>query len=166
MGECLQLPGRALHHARRSVADRGDGDPAAQVDERVAVGIDDDAATGGLDEDRQRRPDTGRQRGELTLQQSPRARAGDLRADPAHLRQLRTADNPAGLFEGESHAISGSVGTAEGAATASQRGRLPGVDGRFGIASADIGPFRPLRSMPPQAHPEGASRGTSGRSTQ
>jgi hypothetical protein len=35
------------HHAGGGVADPGDGDARAQVDERVAVGVDDDTTAGG-----------------------------------------------------------------------------------------------------------------------
>ena len=52
VGEVGDLPLDRLDHARGGVADGGDGDAGAEVDELVAVDVDEDAAAGPLDVDR------------------------------------------------------------------------------------------------------------------
>ena len=78
VGEVGDLSLHRLDHPRRGVADRGDGDARAEVDQLVAVDVAQDAAAGLLDVDRQRRADAGRDRGDLAGLQRLRARAGDL----------------------------------------------------------------------------------------
>ena len=53
VGEPGDLLADPLHHARRGVARRHHGDARAEVDERVAVRVDQHAAAGGGDEHRQ-----------------------------------------------------------------------------------------------------------------
>jgi hypothetical protein len=86
-GDLLDDPAGDL---RRSVAHAGHGDAGPEVDQRVAVGVDQHAPAGGLDEDRQCRADTG---GDVFLppgQLRPRDRAGDLGDQAPLLRQPGT----------------------------------------------------------------------------
>ena len=60
VGEPGDLLTDPFHHAGRGVARRHDGDARAEVDERVTVGVDEDAAPGGGDEHREHMADTPR----------------------------------------------------------------------------------------------------------
>ncbi len=77
------------HDRRRGVADRHHGDARAQVDERVAVGVDDDASAGRLDEHRERRADPVGHRGLLAGEQRGGPRSGDVGDEAAFLGQGR-----------------------------------------------------------------------------
>jgi hypothetical protein len=77
VGELLDLGLDRVDHTRSAVADRSDCDAGAEVDQAVAVGVDDDAATGPHTEHRHRRADAGGDRGYLTRHQLLRTRSGN-----------------------------------------------------------------------------------------
>ncbi|OIQ76481.1 hypothetical protein GALL_418380 [mine drainage metagenome] len=88
MGEVLRLPGDGRDDGWGGVADRGDRDPGAEVDERVAVDVLDHAAAGALDVDRQARGDAGGDGRRTTCGQGDRPRSGYRRHDLPALRQV------------------------------------------------------------------------------
>ena len=67
------------------VADRGDPDAGAEVDELVAVDVDEDGAVRALDEHRKGRRDAARDRREPTLLEGLRLRSGNRGDDPPFL---------------------------------------------------------------------------------
>ena len=75
----------------RGVADRDHRDAGAEVDQRVAVDVDEHAAAGGVDEDRQRRADPVGDVRLLAVEPLERAGAGDLGDEAALLGQGRAA---------------------------------------------------------------------------
>ncbi len=97
VGERLHLGGHGLRDPRSTVADGGDRDPRAEVDQGVTVHVDDDAATGGHGVDRQGGADRLRDCGVLARLQGPRPRAGDLRDEAALLGQGRSAGGQRGV---------------------------------------------------------------------
>lgn len=83
MGEPLDGLGHPPDHRGGGVADRGDGDARAEVDQLVAVGVHDDAAAGLDDVGRQDRADPIGHAGRLPGRQLQRLRpryGGDQRA--------------------------------------------------------------------------------------
>ena len=98
--------------AGRGVADRRDSDAAAEVDELVAVGVDQDPAAGVHHVHRQRRTDARGHRGRLAGVQLLRARPRDGRpehpalldtGDDGHLARPGVAD---GRLQGVGHGVS------------------------------------------------------------
>ncbi len=77
VGELLQLAGHGFDHTRVAVADARHGDPGAEVDERVAVDVDEDATAGARCEDGHRGTDTGRDRGVFPGHELLGDRSGD-----------------------------------------------------------------------------------------
>ena len=75
----------------RGVADAGHGDAGGEVDQGVAVGVDEHAAAGRLDEDRQRGADAVGDVPVPALELLPGARAGDLGDESAFLGEGRAA---------------------------------------------------------------------------
>ena len=89
-GVC-ELRGLHLHppdYLRGARAHAGDGDARGKVDEVVAVDVDDDAAAGTVDEDRQGLAQPGWQGAVAPLLQFPRARAGQVGHEDAPLLRL------------------------------------------------------------------------------
>ena len=78
VGEALELRGRGGGDRGIRVADRGDTDARGEVDERIAVDIDDDAAVGAIDVDGHRARDARRNDREASLVQGSGVRTGDL----------------------------------------------------------------------------------------
>ena len=74
VGERLHLRGDGVDDPRVAVADRGHRDARAEVDQRVAVDVDDDAAAGGRGVDRHGRADRARDGRGLAGLQLARAR--------------------------------------------------------------------------------------------
>ena len=72
--------------------------PGTEVDQRVAVGVDDHAATGRLDEHGKRRADPVGDSSLLAGQQLGRARAGDFGDEAAFLREGRPAGEGLGSW--------------------------------------------------------------------
>ena len=70
-----ELRGRPFDDARGGVADRGDGDAGAEVDERVAVDIDEHPAPGGRGVDAGGAGEARRERGMAAGGEFARARA-------------------------------------------------------------------------------------------
>ena len=66
---CVDLRRDRLDDARVRVADAGHGDAGAEVDERVAVDVDEHAAAGRRGEDRHGRADAGGDGLRLALEQ-------------------------------------------------------------------------------------------------
>ena len=88
----------------RGVADARDRDAGGQVDQRVAVGVDEDATTGCLDEHGERGADAGSDVLGAPLEQRARARTGDLGHQPPFLGEPRAPGaDPSGCL---SHAVS------------------------------------------------------------
>lgn len=85
VGDLAQLSGGGLDDGRRRVTDRGHADARAQVDELIAVGIDQNGAVGPLDVDRQCRSDAHGHHGQASLVQRNALGAGDRRDDLALL---------------------------------------------------------------------------------
>ena len=85
---CSRIP---ADDAGRAVAHRRHGDPRAEVDQRVAVHVDEHAAAGGADEHREDMADPAGHGGLAAGQQLARARSGDLGDEAAHLGQARAA---------------------------------------------------------------------------
>ena len=85
----LRLHGRDDLGVR--VAERGHGDARAEVDERVAVGVDDDSAAGGDSLDRHGVTDAGGDGGGLAREQLLRAGPGDARDHAPLLRKRGSA---------------------------------------------------------------------------
>ena len=67
------------------VTDRGDPDAGTQIDELVAVDVDEDGAVGALDEHRKSRRDAARDDREPTLLEGLRLRTGNRGHDPPFL---------------------------------------------------------------------------------
>ena len=67
-----------LHHGRRRVSDGQHPDAAGEIDERVAVHVEDEPAVGALDDDVGRAAETGRRRGGASRDQIARAWTGNL----------------------------------------------------------------------------------------
>jgi hypothetical protein len=105
VGEGAQLRGDGLDDARVGVADAGHGDARAEVDDRVAVGVDDDAAPGRDDRNGDRGADA---RGDglgLACHELLRARAGDGGDETALLCE-RGASGDGGRGVDEGHGCS------------------------------------------------------------
>ena len=106
VGEVLHLRGDAVDDARGGVADGRHGDAGAEVDELVAVDVDEDAATGTLDVDRQAGGDAGGHGRRLAGLERGRLRAGDrglqepLLGDVAHASQYAVRPPPGGTRGG------------------------------------------------------------------
>jgi hypothetical protein len=95
VGEGAHLLGDPVDHLGCGVADAGDRDPRRQVDQRVAVDVDDHAAAGRGDEDRQRGADAGRHVLPAAGQRRQRDRPGDVGDEVPPLREARPAGGPA-----------------------------------------------------------------------
>ena len=91
VGEPLDLLGDGDDDLGCGVAHAGDRDAGAEVDQRVAVDVEQDPAAGTLDEDSERGADARRDGRRAAGRQLPRARARDLGDQPPSLRQTRTA---------------------------------------------------------------------------
>ena len=78
VGEVSGLPLDALHHQGMGIAHGRDGDAGAQVDEGVAIDIDDHAPARTLGEDGHGPAHSSRNGGRATGHQLPRSRAGEL----------------------------------------------------------------------------------------
>jgi hypothetical protein len=78
VGEARRLLGNRRGHERSARADIEDSDAGAEVDERIAVHIDDDAAAGALGKDGHRAADGGRHGRLPTLHEGPRTRPGNF----------------------------------------------------------------------------------------
>jgi hypothetical protein len=99
--EGVELGGDGLDDARVGVADAGHGDARAEVDDRVAVGVDDDAAPGRDDRDGDGGADALRDGDGLAGHELLRARAGDAGDEAALLREGGAADGGGrGIDEG------------------------------------------------------------------
>ena len=85
---CSRTP---LDDVRCGVAHPDHGDPRAEVDQRVAVDVDEHAAACALDEHRQDRADAGSDDGLAALHQRPRPRARDLGDEQAALGERGAA---------------------------------------------------------------------------
>jgi hypothetical protein len=85
VGELRHLLSHGPDHPRSAVADRGDGDAGPEVDQMVAVHVDDDTAGGALGEDRHGRADACGDGCVLALHEVARARAGQFGDEPALL---------------------------------------------------------------------------------
>ena len=92
-----------LDDLRVRVAERRHGDARAEVDERVAVGVDDDAAAGGDGLDRYGVPDTRGDGGGLAREQLLRARTRDAGDQAPLLRQRGSAERRRGDGVGRAH---------------------------------------------------------------
>ena len=90
--EALDLLVHRGDDALGGVADVDHGDAGAEVDEGVAVDVDDDGAAGRLHEDRQGRADGAGDGRRAPLEQRARPRSGDLGDEPALLGQAGPAD--------------------------------------------------------------------------
>ena len=93
---CADLRLHRLDDLRVRVAERRDGDARAEVDERVAVGVDDDAAAGGDGVDRRGVADARGDGSGLAGEQLLRARTGDAGDQATLLRQGRAAERRCG----------------------------------------------------------------------
>jgi hypothetical protein len=80
VGEPLDLLADRVDHRRGGIADAGDGDARAEVDELVAVDVDKQAVAALGDEHGERRGDAGGHRARAAGLQGARGRAGDLGA--------------------------------------------------------------------------------------
>ena len=98
---------------RRGVADRDDRDARAEVDEGVAVGVDEHPTTGGLDEDRQGGADPVRDRGLLAREQRGGLRSGDVGDEAAFLGEGRAAHEGLGHASNVGNPSPRPPGTAE-----------------------------------------------------
>ena len=87
VGEAGGLLGHRCRDTGMRCADAGDGDARAQVDERVSVDVDDDAAVGICRVDRCGRADAGRDGGLSPRRHLGRSRTGQSGHDIALLRQ-------------------------------------------------------------------------------
>ena len=96
VGELRDLLLHAADDGVGRVADRRDGDAGAEVDQRVAVGVEHHAAAGGGDEDGQRGRDAARDGAVAALHQGARGGSGDLGDKVTALRQLRAANGERG----------------------------------------------------------------------
>src|SRR6478736_4550895 len=85
-----------LDDLRVRVAERRHGDAGAEVDEGVAVRVDDDAAAGSYGLDRDGVPDTGRDGRGLAGEQLLRTGPGDARDETALLRERGSAERLCG----------------------------------------------------------------------
>ncbi|EUA68430.1 hypothetical protein I553_3601 [Mycobacterium xenopi 4042] len=85
VGELGDLRADGVHHPRGRVADRGDRDPRAEVDQPVAVDILDNPAAGARRVDRHDAADPAGHRGGSTLGQFQRGRARDFGEEVATL---------------------------------------------------------------------------------
>ena len=84
VGEVLDLRLHGRDHSWRRVAHGGDRDSGAEVDQVVAVDVDEDAAAGPLDVDRQTGSDPGRDGRQLAFMEQLRAGPWDRRRqDPS-----------------------------------------------------------------------------------
>lgn len=92
VGERCDLLRHRVDDGGCAVADGGDGDARAEVDELVAVGVREHAATGRDDVDRQRHADTRRHGTLLARLQLLRDRAGNGGDEPAFLGECPTGD--------------------------------------------------------------------------
>ena len=92
MRELRDLRLNGLDDLGMSVAERRHGDAGAEVDQRVAVCVDDDSATGRDRLDRDGVPDAGGDRGRLAGDQLLRARTRDARDHAPLLREGGTAE--------------------------------------------------------------------------
>jgi hypothetical protein len=93
VGERLDLRGDVPDHRRCRVADRGHGDAGPEVDQRVPVHVDEDAAPGRDHEHRQHRADAVRDVRLLAVQALQRAGARDLGDEAALLGERGPADS-------------------------------------------------------------------------
>ena len=91
MGEARHLLGDPLDDPLRAVAHPGDRDAGAEIDQRVAVDVDDHATAGRGDEDRQHVAEPPRDAAMAPFQQFPRRGPGYLGHDLAFLGQRRAA---------------------------------------------------------------------------
>ena len=92
VGVLRQLGGGARDHGRRRVAHRRDRDTATEVDERVAVDVDDHAAARGRHVHVGGAAQPGRQCRVAAGSQLEGAGAGNVGVDAAHLVQLGSAE--------------------------------------------------------------------------
>jgi hypothetical protein len=95
VGERADLVPDVAHHGVGRVADRGHRDPGAEVDQRVAVDVDEDTAAGRDDEHRQHRADAVGDVGLLAVQAGQRLGTGDLGHEAAFLGKGRAAGHGA-----------------------------------------------------------------------
>jgi hypothetical protein len=96
VGERRRLGEHPLHDPGGGVADRGHGDARAEVDERVAVDVLEDAAAGRGDEDRERGADAVGDVLLLALQSGQALGSGDLGDEAALLGQAGAAGGGGG----------------------------------------------------------------------
>jgi hypothetical protein len=88
VGEAGDLLLHPRHNVGSAGADAGDGDAGGQVDEVVAVDVDDDATAGPCHEDRHSRAEAAGQSFVAALLQCPRQRAGELGDELAALLRM------------------------------------------------------------------------------
>lgn len=92
MGVLFELPGGALDHLRGGVADGGDRDAAAEVDERVAVDVDEHSPAGGRGVDAGAAGQPRRKCRGSAGREFLGPGSGYLGDDSAYLLELRSAD--------------------------------------------------------------------------
>ncbi len=92
-----------LDDPRRCVADAGHGDAGTEVDQRVAVDVDEHAAAGSGSEDGDGGSDAGRDSLRLALHASARLGAGNGGDETALLREARSAGQCGGCGVDDGH---------------------------------------------------------------
>ena len=81
VGELGDLVTHGVDDRRVGVSDADDGDTGAEVDERVAIDVDEDRPLGAVDVEREHRADAGRDGGLATGVELLRPRAGQVGHD-------------------------------------------------------------------------------------
>ena len=89
VGEQLHLISDGCHYARRTVSDRGHSNPRAEVDQAIAVDIDDHTAASFDSEDRHGRPDASRHRTQSSAPSIPASAARESRFSGCDVAPVR-----------------------------------------------------------------------------